>query len=337
MRHPGKFSIMLLALTAVMPSAIAGEKQVEDPAALIRHAVEASDIWSTGAVRLRVHVKFVQVKAGEINADYEKIWISPKQWRAQFTSAEFNEVSVGGDGKVWESPSPEKPLRVREFERALAALSQTVVSDGLRYSSREVRLNGRKDKATCVQVDDNQRPLVQDCFDPDTGLLLQVSDHAANWIYTYSDYQPFAGKQFPRTIGVIEGYTPVAIVQVVGLDATTSSDAKLFAPPAGAEVYNICPEALGFSLGAKGGKLVKRIDPVPPRLVSNGLVHSSIMVLGVVGRDGKFRSLAVRGLEKIANDAVSDAVRQWHYEPFTVCGNPVEMPTTITVNFTNVR
>src|SRR5579859_3337189 len=187
MRQPKRFSIIFLMLAAVMPAAIASDKRIEDPAALIHHAVDASDIWSAGAVRLRVHVKFMQVRAGEIDADYEKIWISPKQWRTQFSSMDFNEVQVGGDGRVWESPSPEKPLRVRELERALAALSQTVVGEGLKYTSHKVGLKERKDKATCVQVDDRQRSLVHDCFDPATGLLLQVSDIAADWMYTYSD------------------------------------------------------------------------------------------------------------------------------------------------------
>lgn len=339
MRQPGKFSIVLLALAAVMPAAIAGEKQVEDPAALIHHAVEASDIWSTGAVRLRVHVKFMQVKAGEIGADYEKIWISPKQWRAQFSSPDFNEITVGSDGRVWESSSSEKPLRVHEFERALAALSQAVVGEGLKYTSHKIGLNGRKDKATCVQVDDRQRSLVHDCFDPNTWLLLQVSeslqvgDRAAGWTYTYADYQPFAGKQFPRTIGVLEELTPVASMQVVGLEVVPSADPNLFAPPPGAVAHDACPEALGFPLGAKGGKLVKRVDPVFPfSRRDRPIIYYSIMIFGVVGRDGNFQSLVVHGSDNpTTSDAALNAVRQWHFEPFTVCGNPVEMPTGIRV------
>jgi hypothetical protein len=336
MRQPKRFSIIFLMLAAVMPAAIASDKRVEDPAALIHHAVDASDIWSAGAVRLRVHVKFMQVRAGEIDADYEKIWISPKQWRAQFSSPDFNEISVGGDGRVWESPSPEKPLRVREFERALAALSQVVVADRLRYSSRKVRLNGQRGKATCVQVDDNQRSLVRDCFDQDTGLLLQVTDNATDWIYTYSDFKLFAGKQFPRSIEVTEGSTLVVSMKVVALETMPSADPVVFVPSPGAQSYDACPEALGFPLGAKGGKLIKTVTPVPPRLLPGGFVHTIVTVKALVGRDGDLRAPVALGSNKPANDAVLDAVRQWHYEPFTVCGNPVEMPTTITWSFATV-
>lgn len=329
----GKFAIILLALAAVMPSAMAGEKSAVDPAGLVRYAIDASDIWSTGAVRLRVHVKFMQVKAGEIDADYEKIWISPKQWRAQFSSPDFNEVSVGGDGRVWEFPSPEKPLRVREFERALAALSQTVVGEGLKYTSHKVALKERKDKATCVQVDDSRRSLVHDCFDPNTGLLLQVSDLAADWIYTYADYQSFAGEQFPHTIGVLEGITPVASLQVVSLETAASPDPKLFTPPPGAVMYNACPEALGFPLGVKGGKLVKRADPVfPLHQPGRPIIYYSITVFGVVGRDGNLQNLVAQSSNKPTSDATLVALRQWQFEPFTLCGNPVEVPTSITVN-----
>lgn len=339
MPTPRNLSALFFALVAVSPPAFAGEKPVMDPATLIRGAVEASDIWSTGAVRLRARVKFLQVKAGTIDAEYEKIWISPKQWHAQLSSLEFTEVSVGGDGRVWySSNTPDKPLRVREFERALAALSQTVVGQGLRYTLHERRLTRQKSKLTCVEVSDRERFLVQDCIDPDTGLLSLVDDFAATWVYMYSDYKPFAGKLFPRTISAFEGYTLVVAAQVIELDTGSVADPKLFEAPPGAEVYSACPEALGFPLGAKPGRLVKQVSPIPPHLLPNSAILSiDVIISGVIGRDGNLHNLVAFGSNSLTKDAALKAVRQWHYEPFMVCGYPVEMPTSFTVNFTTRR
>ena len=164
-----------------------------------------------GRFGLKLHVKFMEVRAGEIDSEYEKIWISPKQWRTQFTSAEFNETSIGGDGQVWQSSNAqEKPLRVHEFERALAALSQTVVGE-VKYAVREVpRRKTTRPSLSAHRQTTSNGPSFRIVLIPDTGLMLQVSELAADWVYTYSDYKPFAGKQFPRTIGVIEGSRAVA-------------------------------------------------------------------------------------------------------------------------------
>lgn len=335
MPAPGNLSGLFFVLFAALAPAFAGGKPVKDPATVIRSAVEASDIWSTGTVRLRVRVKFLQVQAGMIDAEYEKVWISPKRWRAQLSSLEFNEVSVGGDGRVWYSASaPDKPLRVREFGRALAALSQTVVGQGLRYTWHERRLTGQKSKVNCVEVSDRERLLVQDCVDPDTGLLLLAADFAATWVYTYSDYRPFAGKLFPHTILAFEGRTLVVAAQVIDLDTASAADPTLFEAPPGAEVYNACPEALGFPLGAKPGRLVKQVNPIPPHLLpSHNILSNDVIISGVIGRDGNLHNLVAFGSNSLTKDAALEAVRQWRYEPFTVCGNPVEMPTSFTVNF----
>jgi hypothetical protein len=331
-----KFCLQLI-MGAFVCSAYADKKPpLPDAAAVFRRAVEGSDIWSAGPIRMKLNVKLLQVKAGEIDAAYEKTWISAKQWRSQFTSEGFNEITVGGDGEVWNwSDSPEKPLRVHQFERALAALSQAPLNAVLKYTARAVPLKDQKKKLICVVVDDKQRSLVEDCVDPDTGLLTQARDIQADLIFEYSDYKPFKGKQFPTTIGVIEGSRrPVAVAKVVGFEETPTVPASLFEPPATAISYKACSESLGFPLGVSGGKLVKQVNPIPRLPRSNRpIIYYSTTVFGIVGRDGNLHSLVmVSSGNNLAGDEILQAVRQWRYEPFTVCGNPMEVPTAITVN-----
>jgi hypothetical protein len=326
----------LLTLLSLIGTASADKKSsLPDADAAFRQAVEASDIWSAAPIRMKLHIKIVQVKAGEIDADYEETWISARQWRSQFSSQGFNESSVGGDGQVWVSSDvPEKPLRVREFERALNALSQTVVNEKLKYTATVVPMKDKSKKLTCVVVDDKQRSLVEDCIDPDTGLLMQVRDIAAGLVFEYSDYKQLKGKHFPTTIGVIEGSRPVAVAQLVGFEEAPTASASFFEPPADAQSYKGCPEALRFPLGASGGKLVKQVNPVS-HLPRSGrpIIHFSTTVFGVIGRDGDLHSAVLASTDKnIPGDEILQAIRQWHYEPFTVCGNPVEMPVAITVN-----
>jgi len=55
---------------------------------------------------------------------------------------------------------------------------------------------------------------------------------------------------------------------------------------------------------------------------------------GVIGTDGKMRNVqAVKGPDELRQAAI-DAVMRWVYHPYMNKGVPVEVATTITVNFT---
>ena len=53
----------------------------------------------------------------------------------------------------------------------------------------------------------------------------------------------------------------------------------------------------------------------------------------VINRLGRVRSLRLVRGEPLLNEAAMDAVRRWMYKPQLVDGQPVEVITTITVNF----
>ena len=60
------------------------------------------------------------------------------------------------------------------------------------------------------------------------------------------------------------------------------------------------------------------------------------MVLqGVIGTDGSLLSLQVlsKSVDPELAQAARDAVSQWRYEPTLLNGQPVEVVTSITVNF----
>lgn len=279
-----------------------------------------------------MHVKFQAVKAGVIDAEYEKISASWQRWKTTFSSPEFNNVAIGGDGQVWEAEPSEKPLRVWQFERALSALSQYVVSDKLEYTVRYRQIQEGQAKVPCVGMNAGQWS-VQDCFDPSSGVLLRAQENS--WTYLFSDYQPFGSKLFPHTIYVFETFTLVATARVVQLDIPMLLDSKLFDPPQGVSSYAACKEALGLSIGARGGKLIRGVRPISPLLSPNsGILSNDMIVSAIVGRDGKLHDIVASGTNPRTKSATLEAMRQRLYEPFTVCGNPIELPIAFTVNFT---
>jgi len=56
--------------------------------------------------------------------------------------------------------------------------------------------------------------------------------------------------------------------------------------------------------------------------------------MAVIGTDGSVKDLRVEsGLPMLARAAI-DAVKQWRYKPYIVNGEPVEIDSRITINFT---
>jgi protein TonB len=87
------------------------------------------------------------------------------------------------------------------------------------------------------------------------------------------------------------------------------------------------------SQGVTQGLLIYRIEPTYPTPAHNARIQGTVVLAAVIGKDGSVSSLRlVNGNPMLANAAI-DAVKQWRYKPFLLNGQPVEIETTVTVNF----
>ena len=58
------------------------------------------------------------------------------------------------------------------------------------------------------------------------------------------------------------------------------------------------------------------------------------MLQAVIGKDGSYPEFARGQRTPDADHAALEAVKQWKYKPYFLNGEPVEVDTTINVNFT---
>jgi TonB family protein len=96
------------------------------------------------------------------------------------------------------------------------------------------------------------------------------------------------------------------------------------------------PQRLRIGGGVQYSKMRKMVRPEYPVHLKEAGIEGTVLLDAVIGRDGKVINLkAVNSLvhEDLTKAAV-DAVGQWEYEPTHLNGNPVEVMTQITVNFT---
>lgn len=89
----------------------------------------------------------------------------------------------------------------------------------------------------------------------------------------------------------------------------------------------------------KGGEvqqadLIYAPRPAYPFLAKSSRIQGAVVLDAIISKDGTVDNLAVKSGHPLLIQAAMDAVRQWRYRPTLLNGEPVEVITTITVNFT---
>ncbi len=74
--------------------------------------------------------------------------------------------------------------------------------------------------------------------------------------------------------------------------------------------------------------------PMYPAEAKAKHIQGAVHLRAVIGVDGIVKAVRVVDGDPLLGPAAVDAVRQWHYRPYQQDGHPVEVETSITVNFT---
>lgn len=83
--------------------------------------------------------------------------------------------------------------------------------------------------------------------------------------------------------------------------------------------------------------LIRDVAPTYPPEAGRARIEGAVVLLAVIGKDGSVQDVRVEsGLPLLAQAAI-DAVKQWRYRPYLLNGEPVEVDSRITINFTLSR
>jgi TonB family protein len=108
------------------------------------------------------------------------------------------------------------------------------------------------------------------------------------------------------------------------------------AKPAPVETASGKPSRLSIGGSVQAAKLMTKVPPVYPESARSAGIAGTVVLHAVIGMDGKPLSLRVMNSQvdpDLARSSV-EAVSQWRYTPTLLNGEPIEVDTTITVNFT---
>ncbi len=118
------------------------------------------------------------------------------------------------------------------------------------------------------------------------------------------------GGQMGGVIGGIISSTPVAVPKVA------------------------TPQRVRVSQGVSQGLLVHQVKPTYPALARQARISGSVVLQAVIAKDGTIQGLKVVSGHPMLTPSAIDAVKQWRYKPYFLNGEPVEVETVVTVNFT---
>lgn len=130
------------------------------------------------------------------------------------------------------------------------------------------------------------------------------------------------------TGGVVGGVPGGQAGGVIGSLISAANHSGNTAPRA-AEI----PKRLVVSQGVSLGMLQNRIEPVYPIIARKARVQGTVTLRAIISAQGAIESLQVVDGHPMLVGAALDAVKQWRYKPFMLSGQPVEVETTVFVNF----
>jgi periplasmic protein TonB len=81
------------------------------------------------------------------------------------------------------------------------------------------------------------------------------------------------------------------------------------------------------------GNLIYKVQPIYPPLARAARIQGAVIIRAVISRNGTIENLQTLSGHPMLVAAALDAVRQWRYRPYILNGDPVEVETQVTVNF----
>ncbi len=107
------------------------------------------------------------------------------------------------------------------------------------------------------------------------------------------------------------------------------------AKPAPVETTSGKPSRLSIGGTIQASKIITKVQPIYPESARSAGVQGTVVLHAIISKDGKPLSLRVMNAQvdpDLARSAV-EAVSQWRYTPTLLNGEPIEIETTIDVNY----
>jgi periplasmic protein TonB len=122
---------------------------------------------------------------------------------------------------------------------------------------------------------------------------------------------------------------------IAGMDQASGSNpvGSVFGSQSAPKVQAAAPKIVNVSAGVAVGLLVQKTPPVYPQIAKAARVSGTVVLQASISKTGAIQNLRVVSGPVMLRQAAVDAVRTWHYKPYRLNNEPVDIETTINVIF----
>jgi protein TonB len=105
-------------------------------------------------------------------------------------------------------------------------------------------------------------------------------------------------------------------------------------PPPPAVKKEAPPQRIKVGGAVIAASIIRKTPPTYPQLAKSARVQGVVHLAAIIAKDGSIQELHSLGGPALLIQAAMDAVKTWLYKPTMLNGEPVQVETTIDVNFT---
>jgi len=281
----------------------------------------------------------------------ELYWKSPNRQKRVFTFPSYSATEVRDTDKTFRTADAKVPpdavaLLVDQMLHPMAKPSQI---DAAQPQTQKVTLG--KAPLDCIMLARSiggPGPVPMGlfptyCFDSGT-LVLRVTSNYGGEVILRNMTSTFQQRHVAMDVVISEKQVEAAEGKVEKLEQREIGDADLATDDL--KLYSVIvmpmngppPNPNGpvkVSGGVIAGMAISKADPVYPAMARARHAQGTVILHAIIAKDGHIQDLqVVSSPDPDLAIAALDAVRQWRYKPYLLMGNPVDVETTINVNFT---
>jgi periplasmic protein TonB len=139
----------------------------------------------------------------------------------------------------------------------------------------------------------------------------------------------------PASASGVVGGVPGGMVGGIPGGALTDMSASVRSVPVLAKSPDVTPpKRIRVAARVAEANLIHDVPPQYPPEAGRARVEGSVVLMAVIGKDGSVEDVRVESGLPILAQAAINAVKQWRYKPYLIDGEPVEIDSRITINFT---
>ena len=139
-----------------------------------------------------------------------------------------------------------------------------------------------------------------------------------------SDLKMLAGK---------DAAAPASGFGATGMDGLGNAGSGVFNGQSGPKVKVAVPQKVSISSGIAVGLLIQKTAPIYPPMARNARVSGTVVIQATISRNGTIENPRVVSGPAMLRQSALDAVKTWRFRPYMLSGEPVEVETTVNVNF----